>query len=495
MKELYKSLGFNENPFSRYSAEEEKEYLSKIYFKPKYFGSIYTDVKGGNSRFIVGSRGSGKTALILRLKEELDKNNVFTILFDEYEDIPESKNEKVFIIRVIESIITDYCVAISQYPRLLKKLNTYEKEKLAFFIENFFKSLSRREYENRVNKVSDYKSKNFFKNIWNKLFNKPINFMISGGVEILSDTISKSFGLPKVDSGDFFKNYLPSIETYNPASKIKLESLDYKSLKGVFNDLCNIVTKSGYENVCIFFDKIDENRRLEGSIEKIALFVKDIVQDTNLLLNNNFSLVFSIWDEVRSELNSNGVRFDKIKPIEVSWMEEDIQQILNKRLLHFSNNQVRSDNIIDDLSDIKRITQLANKSPRDLIHVLSSIYNEQDLADNNSNSLTSPNIRKGMLTFCKNYDFYSLFPTKRGTKGDVIRNINRLLRVGKAVIKTNDFVNTFKVRTQTANSYIKIVQDFGFVERLTEMDGNAPLYGIKDPKIKHLIERGVAEIN
>ena len=38
-------MGFRENPFSKYSAEEEKAYLSKIYEKPKKLRNVRVHYK------------------------------------------------------------------------------------------------------------------------------------------------------------------------------------------------------------------------------------------------------------------------------------------------------------------------------------------------------------------------------------------------------------------------------------------------------------------
>ncbi len=63
--ELYKSLGFTDNPFSTFSAEEEKAFLNKIYINPLFYNTLKSDLQKGLSRFILGARGIGKTALLL----------------------------------------------------------------------------------------------------------------------------------------------------------------------------------------------------------------------------------------------------------------------------------------------------------------------------------------------------------------------------------------------------------------------------------------------
>jgi AAA+ ATPase superfamily predicted ATPase len=166
MNELYQSLGFRTNLFSKFSAEEEIEYLDKVYVTPKYFNSLYTNLKDASSRFIIGSRGSGKTALIMQLKNTLDNNNVFTYLVDNFESIPIKDNEKHFLYEIIQGLISDFSLVLSKNPKLLSKLDKYEKEKLSFFVQEFFKTLSKREYLSRNNKIERFETKNFFINLY-----------------------------------------------------------------------------------------------------------------------------------------------------------------------------------------------------------------------------------------------------------------------------------------------------------------------------------------
>jgi energy-coupling factor transporter ATP-binding protein EcfA2 len=490
MTELFQSLGLNQNPFSKFSAEEELEYLKEIYVTPKYFNSLFSDLKSGSSRFIIGSRGSGKTALMHQLKDILETSKVFVLFIDNFDGMPTKENEKHFLYNLIQKLVTDYCLVISQNPKLLKKLNEFEKEKLSFFIEQFFKTLSRKEYEDRYNKVTSFKTKNFFKNLYNNYFNKPINFLISGGVEIIADTVSKSFSLPSVKTDDFFKNYVPTIPVTTPKKNSAIDSYDYNSLKEILIDLTAIIKKTDYDNVVILFDKIDEYRELKGSINDVCIFIESILKDTNLLMQNNFSLVFSIWDEVRNELASSGIRFDKFKPIDVTWTTDEISKILNNRIKFFGENSKSADSLLEDSSELMKLIDLSNTSPRDLLHLFGAIYDEQTLIDINSRFLSNQSINKGKMKFCKEYEYYALFPSKRNSKEDVFRNINRLLKTGKVVLRATDFVTSLKVSTPTANSYIKIIQDFNF----TKMTDQQYVYEISDPKLKFLIEKGVNEI-
>lgn len=112
----------------------------------------------------------------------------------------------------------------------------------------------------------------------------------------MSDMVSKALKLPSLANQDFFKNYLPELKKNIPGKKFSISDFEYNSLKGILIDLCKIIKKKGYMNVVILLDKIDENRNLKGSINDVCTFIEEILKDINLLMQTDFSLVFSIWD-------------------------------------------------------------------------------------------------------------------------------------------------------------------------------------------------------
>ncbi len=61
--ELYQQLGFSDNPFSTFSAEEEKSFLNDIYLNPLFFETLKSDLIKGHSRFILGAVKTIKSLL------------------------------------------------------------------------------------------------------------------------------------------------------------------------------------------------------------------------------------------------------------------------------------------------------------------------------------------------------------------------------------------------------------------------------------------------
>ncbi len=496
MIELYKNIGFKYHPFTKFSAEEERKYLSRIFFEPRYYSSLYSAIKTGSSRFIVGKRGIGKTALLYKLMEDWEKNNCFNIFIDDYNGVSATNNETEFMLKIIRQVTKTLSIKLCESPNLLKKLNESEKEKLSFIIKEFFQTISIKEYEKSINKITKYKSRNFFRNIYNYIFNKPINILISGAIEVVSDTVSKSLGLPKFDSSKFYKNYLPELELEqiekhpNPSEFLK----DYSILKEILNELSQIIKSIGYENLILVLDKIDEYPLLNNTVKSIADFLEKLSRDNQFLLSEEYSVVISLWSAVRDELNSRGIRFDKVKPVDITWSNEDIRKILDKRLSHFSNGMVTSNSLIKDENELNYLIELAHNSPRDLINLFSRIYDEQSVVNPNNKFFMHKALKNGKATFCKNYDYYSLYPSTRGRKEDVIKNINRVLKIGKQKIVTTDYVTIYKVSTPAAISYIKILLGYDLIKESDEKLGNAKQYDVKDPKLKYLIDKDISAI-
>ncbi len=494
--ELYQNLGFSENPFSTFSAEEEKKFLSKIYLNPLFYETLKSDLINGHSRFILGARGIGKTALLLQLKNALEKENAFTIIIDEFDGIPIKINQVDLTRLIIERLVTNFCIKISKNPKGLRKLDKHNKEKLSFIIKEFFLTLSKSQFEKLYNKADNIKTRNTIKNIWNYLFNRPINFVISGGIEIVAETARKAMGLPLTDGKEFFKNYVPELTLEQIEREKYPEKFlsNIKTLKEILNDLTEVIQSTGFKTTVVFFDKIDEYTKLNGSISAVADFLEDFLKDTTILMNKSYSLVFSLWDVLKPELTNSGVRFDKIKPIDITWQTDNLKTILNKRIEYFSEGKKSISDIILNDNKLNEIIELSNKSPRYLFRQLSYLYDQQSEINKNSKVLTDEAIEKGQLIYAKSFEYYAIYPTKRGSKEDILTNINRLLKIGKSVIKSKDFVDVFKVSSQSGNSYLRIVQEYNLVKELTETDAGSRIYEIQDPVIKHLIKYGISEI-
>ena len=107
-------LGFNKNPFSKKSSEQELGFLNEIFYEPNYYVTLMDVLTSGDSRFIIGQRGHGKSSIINKLFEDLEKCNLLTIKIDRFDSIPIKKNETALIKLIITSLVTKCSVFLQK---------------------------------------------------------------------------------------------------------------------------------------------------------------------------------------------------------------------------------------------------------------------------------------------------------------------------------------------------------------------------------------------
>lgn len=491
MADLFENMGFNTNPFSRFSAEEEKEYLQKIFVRPKYYATIHSDIKSGTSRFIFGERGVGKSALVLNLMNDFSEESVLSVLIDDYEGIKTTDNGSAILLLTIKKIETIFGLFLLKNKQCIKELDKNEKEKLTLFINTFFETLSKSQFEDLYNKTAHIKTLNIFKRIFNFFFLKPINIAFSGCSEFIGSTVSHALGLPPNVSENVYKEYFSELRESSYSEKIDPSALDYRTLKMMLFELTKIIKKCGFKGVVVIYDKIDEYRLLGTQISKIAAFAKDLALDTSLLLNGDVALVFSFWSRIKQSLIGLGVRCDKLKPVDITWTDNELESILGDRLAYFSTNRITSiDKIISD-KYIETIFKLANCSPRHLIMLLSKIYDEQATINDEAKQFCDEAVEKGLANFVCTFDFGIYYA---GEKLDTIQKaIKRLLRVSKVEFETKDLIDVFKISSQTANNWIRTMLSYGIVEDIT-IDTRAKQYHVVEPRITYMIENNLRYI-
>lgn len=234
----------------------------------------------------------------------------------------------------------------------------------------------------------------------------------------------------------------------------------------------------------IFFYRIDEFKQLESKVDKITTFINEILQDTTLLLISNISFIFIIWSRIKTELMPLNIRFDKFKPLDITWSRGEIESILNLQLNFFSSGKISINDIIKDDNEYNIIIDVSNNSPRDLFRLLSCIYDEQFNDNLKSNFFESKNILIGIDKFIKNYNFYSLYPAKKGTREDIYNVINEILSLSLNEFTVTDIMRVRKIAQQTAISHLKTMKNYNLIQDITDTRN----YKVVDPKILYLIK-------
>lgn len=494
---LHNNLGLSTNPFSKRSSEQELEFINEIFYEPNYYNTLISDLVSGDSRFIIGQRGHGKTSIINKLYEDLEnREDVFIVKIERYDSIPLKENERSFLLLIIETLIKKQAIYLLKNKHIVSKLNNHEKEALGFFIQIFFRPITKVEFEDTYNKIKNIRRKNLIIWLLNKFGIDFANNIASSVVNITSDFIRQSIGLDRLATTDFYKEYFSKItEVKIEKKELTVEDFTKDRLKDILYKICEIYSKIGFSRIIVLFDKIDECQMLSQDVVKISNFTGEILSDTELLLNENISIGFSLWSELKSEL-SGIVRFDKFGVIDVRWRDVNMIPLINKRLKYYSIDKANSigfNSLISNEIDRNDIVRLCNKSPRDLIVLLSEIYQEQSNRKPMVTTFDNDSIRRGMINFCRTYDYDSMIPSKTGKNKEVKSMINKLLRLRITRFTYKDLTLALNQNDNQSQGQIKIMIGYRLIKEEEFSDVNGmKIYEIIEPKvefmIKHLIE-------
>ena len=373
---MCKIQNISDNPFARFSAEEEED-LRSIFLKPRYYDALKSNARQGNSRILVGQRGLGKSATIHMLFEDLKANKTLPLLITRYEGIPLTNNKGYFLYKILQSLTKRIAEHLYKNPTDAKKLSKEQKKSLGRLFELFYDEEVAEDYLKEAKSIKAKKRANRLRSLFNSNL-RLINSVVNGAIKITSSVIRESMGIPEADAES-----APS----SIFEEMKLNEINSMSMKDVVdkgNDKLlafikleiGIASDMGYDSIVVLFDKIDEFSDVNSDINKVADFTLPILTDTDLLYTSKLSIVFSLWSEVKRTLNNRGVRFDKFQDIDISWREEELEQIIDKRLQFYSINKevsVTLKSLVPFDNDRKAILNLAGGSPRSLIYLMSRL--------------------------------------------------------------------------------------------------------------------------
>ncbi|QCX39565.1 hypothetical protein FF125_14360 [Aureibaculum algae] len=492
---LDKNIGFIKNPFSKFSAEEEREFHSEIFYPPIFYNTLLDDLKTGTSRFILGQRGHGKSSIIHKLKIDLEKSNVLTITIDRFDEISLTNNKIEILNLILNQFVTKFVIFLEKNKHLLKKLNKNEKEELALLIKLFFKPLTTSEFEKKFNNVKNIKREKILKKIYNYLIH-PTNALLNTGVLITSKLVSESLNLPndiETKYTEFLKEFDIKAE-YNANVDEKELLKSKRTLKELLSKLNSIAKKTYFNSSVILFDKVDEFQDLEQDIDKIADFSKDLLTDTELLMQNDIAIAFSLWSEVKPTL-SRVVLFDKFKEIDIRWKNADMVPLIDKRIKYFSAGEKKFKDLFDSRTEIDEIVNISNRSPRDLISCMSDIYDYQSSRPDVTR-FDGSSVSNGLIKFAKRYDYLSMYPSLTAKNKDVLTTINNILRNKKTSFSIKDLNITFNQKNNWCRRQIELMLKYNLIEENVILgSSNEKIYDVLDPKIIHLIKRNIISLD
>ena len=173
-----------------------------------------------------------------------------------------------------------------------------------------------------------------------------------------------------------------------------------------------------------------------------------------------------------------------------------MEKIINKRLEFYSkdkNSPVSLSSLIPNSNMKSEVLKLADYSPRLLIQLLGCICSNDNREKFDAFSMDA--IAKGMMQFCKNFDYVSLRPFKTGGNSDLKDWINKLLSVRRTSFTVPEYTTITGVGKSSAYKHIESLQRLELIRKQSiQNETGAEIYEVFDPRIIHLISRGITNL-
>ncbi len=536
----YISLGFKSSPFSHFTSEKELHFIDDSFYKPHHYSTIFDGIKS-SSVIVIGERGSGKTALSIDLRKKLNSKDSLIVNIDDYSELFKSFDDEIQEITDRKSILIEQqdklkegigdeeiedneelSAIISQLQEEIEKIDDAKKiyfqneiliflrKKIAdsFFLRAFSDSRSfwkltksertklsryyhqdvgsstKRELAKKIDQIQN----NVFKRISVKIYNSScalLNYGINAAISILMEPVTRVFpALPAIDND---REHLKKIEATVDSDFIPAED-KYDDLK----DLCDLIKTSGYNNIYIFIDKIDEDARFDNDAEKISEFIKPIASNNKILTSEFFNLALFAWS-TPFEFIKSSVRTQKITLRKLEWPIDYLKEVLKKRIIsHSSTNQYID--IFENLTEKNKdnIFKLSNGNPRDLWHLLSIAFEEQFSIDAKS-LLTDDAVEKAIVKFITDFNYYEYYPKKskaRKNSMDVNAYIKHLQKL-KSIEFTKSHLNKNAQTGSSTTNYVTAMERMGLIKKTHKKSNGAVIYTVNDAKVSFAIENNI----
>lgn len=281
-----------------------------------------------------------------------------------------------------------------------------------------------------------------------------------------------------------------TVDISKPAEEL-LKSLTGESVNAprvLLHRLVDFSQSFGFSGICVLIDKLDETSVTTNSSEATALLIFPLLSNVQLLEINNLSWVAFVWDAVQEHFNKKyRIRLDKIAHANISWNNNELKEMLDKRMSFFSDGELKFEDIlnidIDKNKVIEKLIHISVKSPRELIKLCDIIFREHD-ANGFNGGINESSLNSGI-------DKYCLDTIGTWYDNDVLQQIYRL---GKENFVNKDVQSLFKISDQGARSKIRAWEDMQVVKKIgtTPSDaGGKPvtLYEVADPRIVRIINK------
>ncbi|OSQ27120.1 P-loop ATPase, Sll1717 family [Thalassospira sp. MCCC 1A03138] len=492
---LVETLSLTANPFEHYTAEAEPD-IVEYAVHPPYLRTILDKASNLSSFILFGERGAGKSATRITIygenwanvgrETEPKKSYPLTVNIVDYSSLlPQARSGNLsdleFVSMVSFFVIEKVLSWLSSLPEEDREIyiNCLQKEEKALvyaLLEGYYlnvdemsRSISNENAFKLLNAAWTTKSQIWTNKRW-------------GEIAKITSSILDAFS----------KKYIGKEVSVEKDAEVILNSLKSGkegTARAILSKLSDLAQAFGFSGVCLLVDKLDETEFTSNSADSTAKLIYPILNHIQLMEVPGFSWIFFVWGAVKEICTKDGIRLDKISSANITWDERRLREMIETRIRYFSSNQRSFSDFFDEGVDVdgcfSELSQLALKSPRELIRLLDTILREHD-ALGSKDLVSTETIQVGMDKFV--IETIHTWYNKNALK--------QLYRLGTTVFVNQDVQKKFSIGPQGARNKIINWQQAGMVDQ----DGTVPTdtpgkpvnkYVVADPRIKRIIERNL----
>lgn len=492
--EFTRGLGLDKYPFSVFTAEEEQDFLRVAFVRPLAYSPAIQAAKEGKNIFLYGERGTGKTALLFELVNERSKS-AKVIPVSDFADLPKIPERAdvygLYVSALAGMIFRQLLPQMSNLFLDRPRLDRDDKVLLSYLLRNHTTTMSRAALQDDMRRLQHGRIKRGAAWLFN-LFRGVANQAARTGVDIVSQTIRKSLGLPEhsADEANSAKDYFERIEL-----QVDSDFDDGKANLLLLKKTVAFCHKLGLKPITLVLDRIDEDPRLRNDSAVIADFLRPFLVENEIFYGSDLQFIFSIWSIPFQNVKSD-FRANKFCVEQVQWRDHELVSVMNKRLQFHSAGKVSSHTglIGDPGFFTANVLPLANGNPRDLWQLMNHVIREQYQLDPTANKVSTAAMQAGMYSFIKGFSYYEYYPRKidaRANSLDVYSYIAHLRKLVVCKFTISSLTNAAGTGSATTN-YVVGMEGIGLIRKCEEKGPNgATLYEVKDPKVRFAIENRI----
>lgn len=482
-----KKFGFKSNPFNVFTAEDEREFLSRIFVEPIAYSPAEQAALDGRNVFIYGERGTGKTALLLELAKS---SSLHCAVFTDYSSVPNVPTRVDvynFYLNCLAFVLMGYLIA---NPLATFKMNRDDRILISYLLAKHTTSVSKNALSEKIKKIQNSLPKRLLFGIYNHFACRVLNIATTATVDAVSTLIAKSLGVPLMPEADLPQQYFKSInlvidESFNG---------DLVGI-GLIEKVLLLCEKIGLPTITLVLDRIDEHAPLKNDADLIADFIRPFLVENSIFYLKQLQLFFSVWSIPYQRVKSD-FRANKFCVEEVAWTENELKKMLIRRMEEFSiNSNANPDNLFEDVEYFwSKSFDVINNNPRDLWQLMKKMLIEQFRIDSKSTVISKAAVDSGIDVFVRTFNFYEYYPRNakaRVNTMDVYSYISHLLKLGDIYFTNNSLDSAAGTGSSTSN-YVVGMQSIGLVRRCDEKGENgATKYQIRDPKVVYALRNRI----